>query len=77
MQCPMCGERRAEAQLYRVNGVTESIEHLCRPCYFVLRKSEHDDWAYFKGAGRLVLLYTILPVAITAVLVWLLASWIL
>jgi hypothetical protein len=43
----------------------------------MLRKSERDEWAYFKGAGRLVLLYTILPVAITAVLVWLLASWIL
>ena len=77
MPCPMCGERRAEAQYYRVNSVTEGIEHLCRPCWLLLRKSERDEWAYFKGAGRLVLLYTILPVAVTAVLVWLLASWIL
>jgi hypothetical protein len=73
----MCHERKAEAQYYRMNTVTEGIEHLCRPCWLALRKSEADDWRYYKGAGRLVLLYTVLPVVVTAVVVWLLAVWIL
>jgi hypothetical protein len=76
MQCPMCRERRAEAQYYRVNTVTEGIEHLCRPCWLGLRKAERDEWRYFKGAGQLVLLYTVLPVLVTALVVWLLAAWI-
>jgi hypothetical protein len=77
MQCPMCNERRAAPQYYRVNEVTEQVEHLCRACWIMLRKSERDDWRYFRGAARLILLYTVLPVGIAAILVWLLASWIL
>ncbi len=77
MKCPMCGEREAAARYYRVNSVTEAIEHLCRPCWLTLRKAQRNDWRYFRGAAQLVLLYTVLPVAAAAVVVWLLAVWIL
>lgn len=77
MQCPMCGERKAEAQYYRLNRLTEQIEHLCRPCWLTLRKAEADEWEYFRGAARLILLYSVLPTVVTAFVVWLLAVWIL
>jgi hypothetical protein len=38
-----------------------------------MRKTE-NEWDYFKGAGRLLLYYTILPVIGTALLVWWLAE---
>ncbi len=76
MQCPMCRERKAVAQYYRLNRLTEQIDHLCRPCWLTLRKAE-DEWDYFRGASRLLLLYTVIPVVVTALLVWLLAVWIL
>ncbi len=77
MQCPACGERTAAAQYYRVNSVSEGVQHLCRPCWLMLRKSERDDWRYYRGAARLILLYTVLPVVVSAIIVWLLAVWIL
>ncbi len=77
MQCPLCREREAEARYYRVSNVTEQIEHMCRGCWFALRVHQKDEWTYFKGAGRLILLYTVIPVAVTALLVWLLAILIL
>lgn len=77
MQCPVCGERTAEARYYRLNTVTEGLEHLCRPCWLTLRKAERDDWRYFRGASRLILLYAVLPAAVTAAAVWLLAAWLL
>lgn len=77
MQCPICGERRADARYYRVNTLTEDIEHLCRICWLGLRKTERDDWRYFKGAARLILLYSVLPVLITALIVWLALRWVL
>jgi hypothetical protein len=73
----MCKERRAAPQYYRVNEVTEQVEHLCRACWIALRRSERDDWQYFKGATRLVLLYTVLPVVVAVIVAWLLISWIL
>jgi hypothetical protein len=73
----MCGERKAEAQYYRLNRLTEQIEHLCRPCWLTLRKAEADEWEYFRGAARLILLYSVLPTVVTALVVWLLAAWIL
>lgn len=77
MQCPLCGERTAEARYYRVNPLTESIEHLCRPCWLTMRKAGAAEWVYYRGAGRLLLLYTVLPVVATAAAVWLLALLIL
>jgi hypothetical protein len=71
----MCRERTAQAKYYRLNTVTESIEHLCRPCWLTLRKVERDDWRYFRGASKLILLYTALPVVVTALAVWLLMAW--
>jgi hypothetical protein len=69
MVCPLCGDRSAEAKYYRLNPVTEEIQHLCQPCWVGVRKTE-TEWEYFKGAGKLLLYYTILPVIGTAVLVW-------
>lgn len=77
MECPLCGERAAAPQYYRASRLTEQIEHLCRPCWMAVRKGGEDDWSYFRGAGRLLLLYTVLPVMATAALVWLAAMWIL
>ncbi len=77
MQCPMCGEQAAEARYYRLNRLTETIEHLCRPCWLTLRKRERDDWQYFRGAAQLLFFYTVLPVLATALVVWLLAVVIL
>ena len=70
MQCPMCGERKAEAKYYRLNPLTEEIQHLCRPCWIAARKAE-GEWEYFKGAAKLLLYYTVIPVFVAAVLVWL------
>lgn len=72
-QCPMCGDKAAEARYYRLNRLSETIEHLCRPCWLALRKAERDEWEYFRGAAKLLFYYTVLPVVITAVLVWVLA----
>ncbi len=77
MKCPLCGERTAAAQYYRVNSLTEDIEHLCRPCWLMLRKAGRDEWRYFRGAARLLLLYTVLPVLATGLAVWLLFLWVL
>jgi hypothetical protein len=77
MQCPVCGERKAEARYYRLNRLSEEIEHLCRPCWLTLRKARQDDWSYFRGAARLVLLFTVLPVLATALVVWLVAVLVL
>ena len=77
MKCPLCGEREAAPRYYRANRLTEQIEHLCRPCWLTVRKAGQGDWTYFQGAGRLVLLYTVLPVALTVLVVWLAAMWIL
>jgi hypothetical protein len=73
----MCGEDTADARYYRLNSLTEQIDHLCRPCWLTLRKSERSDWEYFKGASKLIFYYTILPVVITALLVWILVAWII
>ncbi|UCF18220.1 MAG: hypothetical protein JSU87_09660 [Gemmatimonadota bacterium] len=77
MKCPVCGERDAAPQYYRLNRLDERIEQLCRTCWMTLRKVGADDWSYFRGAARLILFYTILPVAATALAVWLIAMWIL
>jgi hypothetical protein len=77
MQCPMCKERRAAPQYYRVNEVTEKTEHLCRACWIALRRSERDDWQYFRGATRLFLLYTVLPVVVAVIVLWIVMRWIL
>ena len=71
MVCPVCGERKAEAQYYRLNPVSEEIQHLCHLCWVAIRKTE-TEWEYFMGAGRLILYYTVLPVIGTALIVWLL-----
>ncbi len=73
MDCPLCGERKAEPQYYRVNRVTERIEHLCRTCWLGLRKAERDEWEYYRGAGKLMLYYSVIPIVVTAALVWALA----
>ncbi len=72
-QCPMCGDKAAEARYYRLNRLTETIEHLCRPCWLALRKAETDEWEYFRGAAKLLFYYTVLPVVITALVVWVFA----
>ena len=77
VQCPSCKERRAQAQYYRLNELSEEIEHLCRPCWLTLRKSERDEWRYFRGVGRFFLLYTVLPLVSIALVIWLLVTWIL
>jgi hypothetical protein len=77
MQCPVCGERSADARYYRLNTVTEGLQQLCRPCWLALRKAERGEWRYFRGVGRLIFLYTVLPAAATALAVWLLATWLL
>jgi hypothetical protein len=66
----MCGERKAEARYYRLNPVNEEIQHLCRPCWITARRAE-TEWEYFMGAGKLLLYYTVIPVIVTAALVWL------
>ena len=71
MACPLCGEQKADARYYRLNPLTEEIQHLCKACWIASRKAE-SEWDYFKGAGRLLLYYTILPVLATALLAWLL-----
>lgn len=76
-RCPVCNERRAAPQYYRMNQLTEQMEHLCRACWLTLRKVERSDWVYFRGAARLLLLYTVLPVMITALVVWLLVTWLI
>jgi hypothetical protein len=73
----MCKERRAAPQYYRVNEVTEQAEHLCRACWIALRRSERDDWQYFRGATRLVLLYTVIPVVVAVIVLWIVMRWIL
>ena len=77
MKCPVCGERDAAPQYYRLNRLNEEVEQLCRPCWLTLRKATGDDWSYFRGAARLLLVYTVLPVVVTAAVVWLIAMWIL
>jgi hypothetical protein len=77
MQCPVCEERKAAAQYYRLNRLSEQVEHLCRPCWLTLKRAAGDDWRYFQGAARLVLLYTVIPTVATALVVWLLAMWLL
>lgn len=77
MKCPLCAEREAAAQYYRVNTLTEAIEHLCRPCWLAVRKAQRDEWRYFRGAARLILLYTVLPALATGLVVWLLTLWVL
>lgn len=77
MLCPVCNERRAAPQYYRVNEATEKVEHLCRACWIVLRRSERDEWRYFRSAARIIFLYTVLPVAAAGLLVWLLVRWVL
>lgn len=77
MECPLCGERAAAPEYYRANRLTEKIEHLCRPCWVALRKGREADWSYFRGAGRLLLFYTVLPAVAAALLAWLAAMWIL
>ena len=77
MQCPLCNERKAQAQYYRLNQVTEEIEHLCRPCWLTLRKGGGGEWRYFRGASRFLLLYSVLPVVVLILAAWLLVIWIL
>lgn len=77
MQCPMCRERTAEAGYYRLNRLTEEVEHLCQPCWLTLRKASADEWTYYRGAARMILLYTVIPVLVTALVVWLVALWVL
>ncbi len=74
MQCPVCEEREVDPRYYRFNTVTESLQHVCRPCWLALRKVERQEWRYFRGAVRLVWLYTVLPALVTALAVWLLAT---
>lgn len=77
MQCPTCNERKAQARYYRLNELTEEIEHLCRPCWLSSRKSGRNEWRYFRGVGRFFLLYTILPIAVLVLAGWLFLIWVL